>query len=75
MTAADQTDDQTADARSGAVAETLRAALATALPVDATQPNNTSGNQQHYDHSSENNGGQIHNVLIGFAPAFGCSVI
>jgi hypothetical protein len=30
---------------------------------------NTSGNQQHYHHSSERNGGQIHNVVIGFAPS------
>jgi hypothetical protein len=27
-----------------------------------------SGNQQHYDHSSEDYGGRIHNVVIGFAP-------
>jgi hypothetical protein len=33
------------------------------------QPNHTSSNQQHYDHTSEGNGGQIHKVLIGFAPA------
>jgi hypothetical protein len=33
------------------------------------QPSNTSGDQQHYDHSSEGYGGQIHNVVIGFAPA------
>jgi hypothetical protein len=33
------------------------------------QPNNTSGSQQHYDHSSEGNGGQIRNAVIGLAPA------
>ena len=32
-------------------------------------PNNTSDNKQHFDHSSEGNGGQIHNVVIGLAPA------
>jgi hypothetical protein len=32
------------------------------------QPNNASDNQQHYDHTGERDGGQIHNVLIGFAP-------
>ena len=38
------------------------------------QANNTSGNQQHYDHGGEGNRGQIHNVVIGFAKG-GCSVI
>jgi hypothetical protein len=33
------------------------------------QRNNTSGNQQHHDGGSESNGGQIHNVVIGFEPA------
>jgi hypothetical protein len=33
------------------------------------QPKKTTGNQQHYEHSSEGNGEQIGNVLIGFAPA------
>jgi hypothetical protein len=30
----------------------------------------TSDNQQHYNHHSEGDGWQIHNVLIGFAPMF-----
>ena len=38
-------------------------------PLMRNQPNHTSSNQQHYDHTSEGNGGQIHKVLIGFAPA------
>ena len=33
------------------------------------KPKNTNDNYQHYDHSSEGNGGQIHNVVMGFAPA------
>jgi hypothetical protein len=33
------------------------------------QPNNTSDIEQRYDHGSEANRGQIHNVVIGFAPA------
>jgi hypothetical protein len=33
------------------------------------QSKKTSGNQRRYNYCREGNGGQIHNMLIGFAPA------
>jgi hypothetical protein len=36
--------------------------------ITNAKPALQSSNQQHYDHSSEDYGGRIHNVVIGFAP-------